>query len=208
MRILSKYKDYYDYLQGIYGIDNLVVLDRTEGFVDIEITFPPKNKYKKIVLCICDKEYQGLLDYKGNFHWGDSIIDLPHVKKAKKKNFGFLYMPKYSETKYKFSGEHEDGYVELTPQKTEANQKKKCPILLAKSVMRGNYSYSEFPKLETYKIASILSPEKIWVDIYSWISKTKEEQETPEVPDKEKVINKGFDKTWSFRNRKNKKDDR
>lgn len=29
MRILSKYKDYYDYLQGIYGIDEKKILDRT-----------------------------------------------------------------------------------------------------------------------------------------------------------------------------------
>jgi len=28
MKILGKYKDYYDYLQGIYDVDPLLVLDR------------------------------------------------------------------------------------------------------------------------------------------------------------------------------------
>lgn len=29
MKIISKYKDYYDYLQGIYGVDEKKILDRT-----------------------------------------------------------------------------------------------------------------------------------------------------------------------------------
>jgi len=32
MKILTKIKDYYDYLQGIYGIDELVVYDRRDAF--------------------------------------------------------------------------------------------------------------------------------------------------------------------------------
>ena len=28
MKIISKYKDYYDYLTGIYGVDDKIVLDR------------------------------------------------------------------------------------------------------------------------------------------------------------------------------------
>ena len=31
MKIISKFKDYYDFLQGIYGVDPLLVLDRTKG---------------------------------------------------------------------------------------------------------------------------------------------------------------------------------
>ena len=27
MKIISKYKDYYDYLQGIYGVDEKLILD-------------------------------------------------------------------------------------------------------------------------------------------------------------------------------------
>ena len=30
MKIISKYKDYYDYLQGIWGMDEKLTLDRTE----------------------------------------------------------------------------------------------------------------------------------------------------------------------------------
>jgi hypothetical protein len=50
MRIIDKNKDYYDYLQGIYGIDELVVYDRRGSF-PIEVSKP-----------ICDR---GL--YCGNY---------------------------------------------------------------------------------------------------------------------------------------------
>lgn len=33
MKIIDRYKDYYDYLSGIYGIDELVIFDRRENFV-------------------------------------------------------------------------------------------------------------------------------------------------------------------------------
>ena len=47
MKIISKYKDYYDYLSGIYGEDPLKVLDRRE--VD------PSDNIRTIVFC--DKIY-------------------------------------------------------------------------------------------------------------------------------------------------------
>ena len=47
MKIISKYKDYYDYLSGIYGEDPLKILDRRE--VD------PSDNIRTIVFC--DKIY-------------------------------------------------------------------------------------------------------------------------------------------------------
>ena len=30
MKIISKFKDYYDYLQGVYGVDDKLIIDRTK----------------------------------------------------------------------------------------------------------------------------------------------------------------------------------
>jgi hypothetical protein len=51
MKILSKYKDYYDYLTGIYGEDPLIILDR--------------RSYKKI-----DLEYKG---------WKHRLFNVPQI---------------------------------------------------------------------------------------------------------------------------------
>src|SRR5574344_133434 len=52
MRIISKrgIKDYYDYLQGTYGIDPLVVYDRRE----CNVIDPPKSHSEDYPLLFCD----------------------------------------------------------------------------------------------------------------------------------------------------------
>ncbi len=53
MIILSKYKDYYDYLVGIYGRDENKIFDRREMVTDEEFVFDEKiflyneKQYKK-----------------------------------------------------------------------------------------------------------------------------------------------------------------
>ena len=68
MKIISKYKDYYDFLSGIYGIDEKIVLDRTVYNNSPIIGFSSSYD-KRIVLyiagyivegvCINDKLYYG-----------------------------------------------------------------------------------------------------------------------------------------------------
>lgn len=56
MRIISKYKDYYDYLQGINGVDEKLILDRTMyGHLD---SIP--GKPMKETIFICDYQVDGL----------------------------------------------------------------------------------------------------------------------------------------------------
>jgi hypothetical protein len=35
MKIISKHKDYYDYFQGIYGVDKMKILDRGDQKIHI-----------------------------------------------------------------------------------------------------------------------------------------------------------------------------
>lgn len=54
MKIISKYKDYYDYLSGIYGIDDKKILDRT--------IYKPMNYVPdEFILIICGISFKRIL---------------------------------------------------------------------------------------------------------------------------------------------------
>ena len=79
MKIISKHKDYYDYLQGIYGVDELITLDRSK------IKPPPiisKRNYDRCVFYICDIMYEGLY-FDGKYHFNSNIKDVIDVEYPK-----------------------------------------------------------------------------------------------------------------------------
>ena len=136
MKIISPYKDYYDYLSGIYGVDPKIVLDRrdhdeisTEGTVS---------------LVICGKSYDGLFK-NGKYHWGSDLemfneFDRAFPNKNKNKNpYDAIFIREYWEFLFK------------TPQKDylDINNKLNCPIVL---VQRSNKSsdttYHKYPILQ------------------------------------------------------------
>lgn len=47
MKIISKHKDYYDYLQGIYGVDNYKIYNRTKIVLEKEFELVFEDKKKK-----------------------------------------------------------------------------------------------------------------------------------------------------------------
>lgn len=72
MKIISKYKDYYDYLVGIYEIDEKLVLDRTK--------FDVPSYSNVVTFYICGKCIDGYYDAKDegfvvrnfeSFHYDD-----------------------------------------------------------------------------------------------------------------------------------------
>ena len=81
MRIISKFKDYYDYLSGVYGIDNKVVyirdskdVDKTKDFSSFDYRFEVKKDGKEYYIYLehiwfCDEDFpfitirEGFNDY-------------------------------------------------------------------------------------------------------------------------------------------------
>ena len=63
MKIISKYKDYYDFLTGLYGIDNKLILDRRSftgmGYLDEGILRILVGDYIVEGLYFTDKFYYG-----------------------------------------------------------------------------------------------------------------------------------------------------
>lgn len=200
MKIISKYKDYYDYLIGIRGVDPKVVLDRREGFaVKVDELKPYfKDKFVVVRLAICGKVYTGMRRWKKWF-WGEARM--PYLEEKKSWWRG--------EVQY-FIKDNENDSIKLEPQPTDLNDKHECPILLlGVSTRKYNYNYhridhsykvEKYPKLSDLGIQQIYSPEDIFNDIYNWISKRNEKEIVDNRTDAERIQNAGFDKVTSFRN--------
>ena len=76
MKIISKYKDYYDFYVGIYGEDPLLVLDRTKN--DNKCVFCGNllslRRNSRITLYISGFKTDGYIDKDGVTHWGDDLL--------------------------------------------------------------------------------------------------------------------------------------
>lgn len=194
MKIISKYKDYYDYLVGAkFGLDNNVVLDRTKGIIIDNYLLKSSYQfynYKTIKIAICGKLYEGICDVDGNVYWNNNMIPFGEFKKDWKGNelfyinVGTDYRPILNP-------------VSIHPIETKINEEENCPIVFVTG--NRNQNREIFPCLKNTKIASIYPPEKIFMDVYNWISKRNETNYIDNRTDIEKLEAKGFNKKNSFR---------
>jgi len=181
MKIISKYKDYYDYLMGIYGQDPLIVLDRRDSTVPTFFSF----ETVPVTLYICDKQYEGVA-IGTNVYFGDKLEPF-NVSPYKESDVCWI---KNRDNKHLI--------IHKKPIKTDVNSKYNCPIL-----MHNRYSYSnddrhyKFPVLAQLNIASVLPPEQIWLELVDFL--TKKDVVEDKRTNKEKIINAGFDLKESFR---------
>lgn len=192
MKIISKYKDYYDYMAHKYGMDPKVTIDRTEGFIP-NISKPDKQEVLHAVqLAICGELHSGLIDHEGNFHWGEDAISLGELKTR-----GWLDDGK--EMLYFESGWNRTEKINPKPVATELNDKHQCPIVW---VAHGYGEGDKWPKLADIGLPGYIEPEDMFNRIYSWVSANNEPDTTDTRDDKTKTLNAGFDLKKSFRHRK------
>jgi hypothetical protein len=188
MKIISKYKDYYDYLQGIYGVDNKVILDRTKGTVIEPNQLSPytERAFRKTIIAICGRKFDVVISHDNIVYIGGSILKIATVKKSPISKLLTYFI--------------KDDYnnlidVSVKPLPTTLNIEHNCPILGFNNL--GDLIY--YPKLEVFKIGSVYSAKDIYIDLYNWIVKYN----NPEFPDKrsdiEKIESHGFDRKISFR---------
>ncbi len=193
MKIISKFKDYYDYLQGVYGIDELLVLDRTE-FTPIPYE-PSQNTIVDIY--ICDFKISGIY-VKDKFLYGKEW----HAHNTKDK------LPRYQGKMKHFSRPHAEYKNEYEPVLTEnkINTFFDCPILIGQNFAYNpryhmyDRSYFKNPILKEYNIQSILPAEEIWKMLSTWLGKQKDSKiKQQPLTDKELIVSNGFDLKTSFR---------
>jgi hypothetical protein len=190
MKIISKYKDYYDYLSSIWGIDEKLVLDRreTENYCLIDNTI--------FRLYIAGYIIEGLMK-DDKFYYGNNLRQFTEKEYRYKYLRGFDNKRDYKKSiSIKINGNLYYIYFEIVKDKENINEKNNCPIL----INLGN-KFKKYPKLDNFKLGSFIPPENIYKWISAWLSNqiTKKENTNRELDNNLKIINKGFDIKRSFR---------
>lgn len=191
MKIISKWKDYYDYLQGKYGIDDLIVYDR-RGDEFIKHNFDTDHMVKSLEFHICNRVYT-VHEYKGEFyHFYEDILRLDKILEEDYKRTLLTY---WSGKPSRWS--NEENYNQKYNGVSTLNIQHRKPVLLK------TYYGLKLPLLSSYNFHKIIPPEDMFNQVYSFISWLKD---NPEIPNKqsdlEKLLSHGFDKKKSFRHRK------
>lgn len=195
MKIISKIKDYYDYLQGIYGIDEKLILDRSDFIYETRI--PKENDL--IRFYICGYIVEGVFK-DGYWRYGDEL------KKYHKKNV--FNQNKYEN--YYFIECDKNRTLRFLKEPFKIVDDNKNPnILLDSPILQqlhaSNYNWhSEIelhnnykPILREYNLSKVFSAETIWLMLYDFLSRDKNIKNLQ--TDKEKIISFGFDIKTSFR---------
>lgn len=216
MKIIDRNKDYYDYLSGIYGIDELVVFDRRENFVLQSDTsdFPYKDWEfiffdKRIDEDNPRKKNRNYWFKNGKFHRKDNLAG----------EFYFFVL-EAGLTRFYFSVERfldEKGNVQIERKLILTNQiirkSDEFPLILYVCEKPYYYQIDEIkpedfkirfnkkivnPILKDNFISKQILPETVWKEIYNYLA-TKSPEITDNRNDIERLESKGFDKKSSFR---------
>ena len=202
MKIISNFKDYYDWCVSIYGIDGLYVYERksqsearhsnywthapggtklethVKKYRDSDIIFTPLPKeeqfeYNRVhQFLICDKLYT-VYYFDGNVVYHD-VKDLPHKPNAEENCPVILW------------GMHTDTFYRSYSRRS-----------LKEYVYSNSINAIKNPKLSDHGFGSVVPAEEMFIMIYNWLSRNKD------IPNKqsnkEKIESHGFDVKRSFR---------
>ena len=190
MKIISKFKDYYDYLQGIYGIDTNLVLDRTNFS---PIPYKPSD-FTVSTIIICDYMVQGL--WVGEkIYYGEEIEQF--IDKNNNRCYGLN-----DEEYHIYNDNSSIKYVLKKPKLLIDSPcyKLKCPILFAKRY-NGNEikDFENNPILKEYFFHKVFMAEEIWLMLSEFLGKLKNPNIVDNQSNKEKIVSHGFDLKSSFR---------
>ena len=203
MKIISKHKDYYDYIVGIYGEDpNLVYDRRVRNIKRFDVIVDSPRVLTPIKFFICGLIYNVYYFREKFYCTAEQIYELNEI--LHEEDYNYVH-GNYRNKKP--SLEDLQDYVKCI--KTDINMRLRQPVLVqggsewALKDGRGFNNYYSLPHLETYGAATWYPAQDIYQDIVAFIGWLKDH---PEIPDKmtndEKILSHGFDIKKSFRHRK------
>lgn len=186
MRLLTNFKDYYDYQIGIHGIDGMVVYERYCKLKPYHLCTSDPKIYCCYIIAFCGTLYV-IYYYDGKFYFGEEYKEIPDNEITK--------------ALFHYRGEHYlyTEYYHLKP--TNINDEKKCPVIL---LQNPNWNTNEFdvnyinPRLSDFGFASIMPPNDCFIAITNFL--LREKPATDPRTNKEKITGHGFDYITSFRN--------
>lgn len=210
MKILSKFKDSYDYLIGIYGIDEHIVYDRRP-----EIIYSIVDELKKKPLCafkllIGQTKTFIITDDQGEIYVGKDIMLYISKYETSKEHFEplqllqrgmayyylYLYGSKIQFKSYKIK----EDFIDKLEFQSSYHAASLPPIVLIQLFNNGSKIIAENPKIQGLKLDNVT----IYRAIYDYLSfqKTLNEKKVPVGDDKTRIQSAGFDLKKSFRHRK------
>lgn len=212
MNIISKFKDYYDYLSGIWGVDPLLTYVR-QGEMKPDLL----SDYAKIRIYIGGILIEGFY-YKGNFYYGENLNQfskpIPPYMTHKQ---GYTYqklveeygLPELNTSNLvwispaylkdvKYTRPLADIIIHKTPivDPLNINNEENCPV-----IVKVNKNIFRNCSLKDLNISSILDAETVYHLISDWLSlqRTKKEDRDDSRTNEQKIESFGFDKKTSFR---------
>lgn len=208
MKIISKHKDYYDYLAGIYGIDPLKVYDRrTEHLVKPETNSLSLETYD---IAICGMIYRIYQYGKRFYHTEDELFKLMQHSSYE----SLVAKPITNIRYYKEKDRIKEMKKEIREQwfkhnrSTEINNIMRKPVLVHAGIGPMNDDYQdgdhswEVPSLKHFRFARYMTPEIIYQKIEQFLGWLNDNPPAPDnQTNKGKIVSHGFDTKISFRHR-------
>ena len=210
MKIISGgKKDYYDFLSGIYGIDEDIVYDRRNSIVLKDFGYC-KNFFSKI------KDFHDLKKRKyKRYHYEGNKLVYGVIEEGVISYFVIeigYYQYLFRTERYLDDNSEVQIDVQLCHKIELKEKKSKAPI----SIIPVEYFgfFRETPEIKEYLIkqeaqnpilcdtwvTSYIPPEEIYNNVYNYLISIREPNIVDKRTDIEKLESKGFDKKISFRN--------
>lgn len=199
MKIVSKIKDYYDFLISKWGIDPKVVYVRNGKRITDTDTYnlyvDPANRlnWKLDKSKVCNEYVKGACTHVAIIWAGDKryVFAINVYKNAKDRYESEIKLLNDVEVKRNF-------HI------SELSRNSNAPVVYAfydnTYWIRAAIEMVENPIIANSKFAKLIDPEDIFLNIYSYISKTNDKNIKDNRTNVEKIVSHGFDKRTSFRN--------
>lgn len=214
MKILSKNKDYYDYIVWKYGIDNSVVLNRISKSNEY---FTKANENELFALAICWTIYVWLLYNWKYYFWNELTLSI--IEDAYRSKKSYKYRNHYSQYDFWDDRDRINLILSLDRKYIDLNNLYGMPIWLIKfkswwheqfDIIYEDYSYNNntykiwldycVVNLQWFWIDKIIEAEEMYVSIYNFL--IREKNIINNQSDIEKVNSHWFDPKYWFRTRK------
>lgn len=211
MRILSNFKDYYDYVANIYS-DPKIIYDRplkNKTYIDFKYNDKTLPHIMKKIFILNNNIEKEKYDNLNVLIIGNRLFTILN-KKNTSKVLSEEYLIKFTSLKYRYYYDKEykniNNFVNFTDDKLiNICRKTKMPVMLFGIDNRDKIFYLErfCPILNNYGISKYISPEKIYQEISyivgNLIYESPDLKPPVEISDKDKILKAGFDLKTSFR---------
>ena len=216
MKIISKYKDYYDYLRGIYGEDPKLILDRRQFDLIRPVPriihkssctkYPPEEVPQPFSVRIGTMIIDGVY-YKDAFYYGKDLLqfrwEYSHYDYYLRSNF-----PEHVDNENAMLFEfwfstyiNKVIILQTAPYIVHTLNPIAIEMLWLTGIRENPVKKYAYPILKDIGLTSVITPHEIWVELTSYLGQlvTVNEPPVPIGSDNIRIQSHGFDTKTSFR---------